>query len=208
MDRKNTQNSELGLGEPLIRGGCHLAADDVCGQHAEFPVHVCPHRKSLCLGLPLADDAHDGDLGLLGVANGLAHGHAADRLDADAILSHLLGDFLDIRHYCVCDGQERDLHRGEPNGEGPCIVLDQDAHESLQRAQNGPVDHDWPLLVVFGRDVVHVESFRQVEIELDRRALPLPAEGVPDLDVNLGPVEGAAAVVHRISPALLVERLH
>ena len=41
---------------------------------------------------------------------------------------------------------------------------------------------------------------------LDGRALPQPADGVLDLDVDLGAVEGAAALVDRVAPPLLLER--
>ncbi len=42
----------------------------------------------------------------------------------------------------------------------------------------------------------HLEAVRQVEVELDGGALPPPPDRVLDLDVDLGAVEGPAALVH------------
>lgn len=39
--------------------------------------------------------------------------------------------------------------------------------------------------------VLEVEAFGELEIELERRALVVAAEGVPDEDVDLGAVECA-----------------
>lgn len=57
-----------------------------------------------------------------------------------------------------------------------------------------PVDHDGPLLGAAGINVVHVKALWQVEVQLDGGALPLAPNGVLDLDVNLGAVEGAATL--------------
>ena len=53
--------------------------------------------------------------------------------------------------------------------------------------------------------VLEVEALGQVEVALDGRALPLAADGVGDLDVDLRPVEGAAALVHLVVPPLALE---
>ena len=55
--------------------------------------------------------------------------------------------------------------------------------------------------------MLEVEALGQVEVALDGRALPLAADGVGDLDVDLRPVEGAAALVHLVVPPLALERL-
>jgi hypothetical protein len=49
------------------------------------------------------------------------------------------------------------------------------------------VDHDGALLRVLLVDVMQVEPVGQVVIELHRGALPLAADGVQDLDINLRP---------------------
>ena len=65
----------------------------------------------------------------------------------------------------------------------------------MQRAhQKSAVDHDWPLLLALLIDVKHVKSLWKVEVKLHSGALPLAAKRVLDLDVDLGAVEGTAAL--------------
>ena len=67
--------------------------------------------------------------------------------------------------------------------------------EPLEAAEDGPMDDHRPMLGVVGADVLEVELLRQLVVELDRRALPLPADGVGDVEVDLRPVERAVALV-------------
>ena len=46
---------------------------------------------------------------------------------------------------------------------------------------------------LLGRAVLEVEALGELEVELDGRALERPAEGVANLDVDLGAVERAVA---------------
>ena len=50
-------------------------------------------------------------------------------------------------------------------------------------------------------DVLQIEPLRQLVVELDRRALPLPADRVGDVEVDLRPVERAVAFVERVGLA-------
>ena len=59
-----------------------------------------------------------------------------------------------------------------------------------------PVDHDRPVALVVGADVLELEALRQLEVELHRRHLPGPPDGVAGLHRDLGAVEGTAALVH------------
>ena len=47
----------------------------------------------------------------------------------------------EIADVLVSDRDAHDLHRCEPRWECSGVVLDQDAHEALDRAEQGPVDH-------------------------------------------------------------------
>ena len=69
------------------------------------------------------------------------------------------------------------------------------------------MDHDRPLLHVLLVDVREIEPLGEVKVELHGGALPLPADGVEDLDVNLWPVERAAALVNLVIPTLLRQRV-
>ena len=68
------------------------------------------------------------------------------------------------------------------------------------------------MLLAVGSDEMHVEALRLVEVELNRRHLPLAADGVLHLEVDLGAVERASALVHLDLELLggyrLLERLY
>ena len=86
-------------------------------------------------------------------------------------------------------------------------MLDQDAEEAFDGAEKSAVHHVGLMLLAVRADVGQVEALRQVEVELDGAQLPRPAERVLDLHVDLGPVEGAAALVNLVGHPLLVERV-
>lgn len=79
-------------------------------------------------------------------------------------------------------------------------MLRDNGNETLQAAENRSVDDDRPTRrlvggIVVRRTVLEVETFGELEVELDRRALERPAERVADGDVDLRPVERAIAWV-------------
>ena len=96
----------------------------------------------------------------------------------------------------VGDRQHRHLHRREPQRERAGVVLDEDGEEPLDRAEQRAVDHDRPVPLVVGADVLDVEALRHLEVELDRRHLPRAADRVARLHRDLRAVERAAALVH------------
>ena len=49
------------------------------------------------------------------------------------------------------------------------------------------MDHHGSLALAIAGDVLEIETFGQVEVELDGRQLPRPADGVLDVDVDLRP---------------------
>ena len=86
-------------------------------------------------------------------------------------------------------------------------MLDEHAEKALERAQERPVHHvGAPRRAILGH-VGHVKELGLVEIELDRRHLPLAAQGVLDLEVDLGAVEGAAPLVEVVGQLLDLQRL-
>ena len=58
------------------------------------------------------------------------------------------------------------------------------------------MDHVGLATAAFGVLVGQVEPMGQVEVELHRGALPGAAQGVGDVDVNLGSVERSTAFIH------------
>src|SRR2546421_207620 len=51
----------------------------------------------------------------------------------------------------------------EPEGKGPGVVLDEHAGESLDRTEDGPMDHHGTVPHVVLAHVLHVEALRQRE---------------------------------------------
>ena len=70
------------------------------------------------------------------------------------------------------------------------------------------MDHDRALPGTIGGHVVQVKAFRKVEIELDGGALPHPANGILNFEVNFGAVERAAALINFVAPTLAIEGIN
>ena len=63
------------------------------------------------------------------------------------------------------------------------------------RAQHHPVDHDGAVLLAVLAGVLQLKALRQLAVQLDGAALPGAAQGVGQMEVQLGAVEGAVALV-------------
>ncbi len=74
-------------------------------------------------------------------------------------------------------------------------MLGDDADEPLDGAQHHPVDHDGAVLLAVLAHVLQLEALRQLAVQLDGAALPGAAQGVGQMEVQLGAVEGAVALV-------------
>ena len=122
-------------------------------------------------------------------------------LDAEAGGAQVVGHLASVVDVAVGDGDDLGLHRRQPEREGAGVVLDEHAEEALHRAEQGAVHHVRAVLAAVLADVGDVEALRQVEVELDRGALPLAAEGVEHLDVDLRAVEDRAALVDVVRQA-------
>src|SRR5262249_62243964 len=105
----------------------------------------------------------------------------------------------------LADRKYTRLYGRQPQWERAGKLLDQDGDEALHRSQQRPMDHDRPLPAAVGRDVLQLEPFRKLEIQLERRALPLAAQRILDLEIDLRPVERAAALIDLERPPGLLE---
>ena len=72
-------------------------------------------------------------------------------------------------------------------------MLDEDAEEAFDGAEEGAVDHDGLVGLAVFAGVFELEALREVEVELDGGELPHAAEDVDEFDVDLGAVEGGFA---------------
>jgi len=93
-------------------------------------------------------------------------------------------------------------------------VFHEDAHETLDAAEDSAVDHHraarrtvrGSTVKVFRAAVLQVEPLRQLEVELEGRALEGALECVLDMHIDLGTVERAVAWVELpLSGELAVE---
>ena len=91
------------------------------------------------------------------------------------------------------DRRHHRLHRRQPQRELAGIMLDEDADEALERADDRPVEHDRPVLGAVLADVAGVEPLGQHRVGLDGADLPGAADGVGQMEFELGRVEGALA---------------
>jgi len=68
-------------------------------------------------------------------------------------------------------------------------VLEQHAKEPLDGTEQGAVQHDRAMTLIVGTDVFEAEALGQLEVGLNRRELPLAADRVAHVDVDLRAVE-------------------
>ncbi|MCY1220149.1 hypothetical protein D9M72_321510 [compost metagenome] len=85
------------------------------------------------------------------------------------------------------------LLRGQPGRQRTGVVFQQDAQETLERTQDGTVQHHRALARVVLGDVFGIQALRQHQVKLQRAALPRAADRVLDVVLDLGAVEGALA---------------
>ena len=104
-------------------------------------------------------------------------------------------------------GSTRDLHRRQPRREGAGVC----SSSTPKNRSNEPNSARWiiagPVALVVGADVLEVEAVRELEVDLDGRQLPAPADGVADVDVDLRGVERALALGHHVGDARRLDRL-
>ena len=86
-------------------------------------------------------------------------------------------------------------------------MLNQDADETLNGSEAYAVNHNWTLLGTILSRVLQVKPLRHLEIQLNGTALPCPAQGIPQVEVNLRTIERAVALVYNIIKAHVLQRL-
>src|SRR5713226_7814656 len=72
-------------------------------------------------------------------------------------------------------------------------MLDQDAEEALDGAEQRAVHHEWLMLGAVFADILQAEARGEIEIELHGGELPRASDGVDELDVDFRAVERAFA---------------
>src|SRR5712692_9062319 len=203
--------SRAAHGEAL-RARADLARE--VGQHpverdrAEVLARPMPETDGPVLALALADHEHVRDLPELRLADPVT-----ELLVAVVELGpHVRGAQLRVHRARVLgvlltDRQHARLDRREPGRERARVVLDEDAHEALEGAEDRAVDHDRALRLSVGINVLEREPVRLGEVDLDGRQLPAAPERVLDVDIDLRPVERALTRVQVVREPVRLERV-
>src|SRR6266545_309399 len=113
---------DRGSGQSLLAAGAYR---QLAGLDLLVPVH---ERVRNLLDLGIADPLADGLVALVDV-------------DAVAGAAQRLGDTGSCLAMRLPHGHDAHLHGREPERERAAVVLDEDADEALERAEERPVDH-------------------------------------------------------------------
>ena len=70
------------------------------------------------------------------------------------------------------------LHRGQPGRQPAGVMLEQNAEEALERAENRPMQHHRRALGAVLIDVMRPEPPRHVQVDLQRAALPVATDRI------------------------------
>ena len=159
------------------------------------------------LDLLLAQDEHIGHaVDAASLANLVADLLVAVVADhANAGLLQLCAHLVSVVAALLGNGKRLDLHGSQPGGELARKVLDQNTDEALDGAKAYAVQHDGALLGAVGVHVLQIKVERHLEVELHGTALPGTAERVLQVEVDLGAVEGAVALVDLVVHAQLLQ---
>ena len=87
------------------------------------------------------------------------------------------------------------------------MMLDEDADESLERAEDGAMQHHGRVLVAVFADIGRAEPAGHVQVDLQRAALPVAADGIAQHEFELGSVERALTRVVGVGEAGRLQRL-
>ena len=112
---------------------------------------------------------------------------------------------LDKLHVVFPNGSQDNLHGSKPERERSGVMLDQHAHEPLERTRDRAMDHHRPFLFSVGIGILELEALRQVKVELNGGKLPLASDRIFGNKINLGTVECRLANRLRIRKTKLLQ---
>ena len=93
----------------------------------------------------------------------------------------------------------------KPGRECTCKMLDQDTDETLDGTEYNTMDHDRTMLLAVCTDVFAVKSQRQLEVKLDRTALPGSSDGVFQMEVDLRSIECSVSFIYYIGQTQIIQ---
>ena len=105
----------------------------------------------------------------------------------------------------IGNGQDLCLNGSQPGGEGPCKVFDENTDKALNGAKGHSVNHNGTVFFSICPDVFTVKPQRKLEIKLNGTALPGPSDGILQVEINLGTIEGSVSLIHHIGKSQVVQ---
>src|SRR5260370_3381402 len=99
-------------------------------------------------------------------------------MGADAEALESFGDMLRVVGDFFTDRADFDLHGSEPEREGSGVVLDKNAEEALDGAEQSAVDHERLVAGAILGNVFEAESSAEIGIELHGGEFPGSTDGV------------------------------
>ena len=160
-----------------------------------LPGPALPNRHRTRLRLAFPDDRHVRHLMHLSVADAVGERFPVGQHGSYARGFELTHEVRSRVLEVLRDGKHAHLLRSEPERERPRVVLDEPTDEPLHRSHQHAVKHHGAMALVVLAHVLQLEATRQVEVELNRRSLPLPPDCVDELEVEFGTVEGSPTLV-------------
>src|ERR1700687_2003809 len=115
---------------------------------------------------------------------------AVVEMHAHVVTFEGFGDVLGVVDHFFANRANFDLHGRQPYRERAGVMLDQDAEEALDGSEQGAMDHQGLMAGAVFADIFKGKTRGKIEIELNGGELPGTADGVDELDVDLGAVEG------------------
>src|SRR5712692_4040235 len=103
------------------------------------------------------------------------------------------GDVLGVVGDFFADRANFHLYRSEPQREGAGVVLNQNAEETLDGAEQRAVHHERLMLGAVFADILQGEARGEIEVELHGGELPRASDGVDELDVDFRAVASGFA---------------
>src|SRR5208283_3257595 len=170
----------------LLQGGDEVGD----GARAEVAFAAVADADSAGFGFLWADDQHVGNFLHLRITD--LRGQlfvAVIEMHADTVVFQRFADVFRVVLHLFADWANFHLHGGEPQREGPGVVFDEDAEETLHRTEQSTVHHPRLMASAVIADIFQAEARRQVEVKLHSGELPGAADGVNQFNVDFGTVE-------------------
>jgi len=165
--------------------------------HESFPSHppqvtflVLADGDGVCGFLLLTDDEHIRHLLQLPVPYFVSHFFVTlVELNPNTGCLELVVHFRRILKILIGDRQDSGLHRREPEGKLARKMFDENADESLQRAEWSSVNHYRAMLLAVCSGVFEIEAFRHDIVNLHCSELPGSSKDITHHEINLRAVE-------------------